>query len=317
VEHAHGTDGVESRRAGSLAPVPPLSLGRFLPHLVGRDGAAGVTVRTRLLHIADVSVCRTEYSWPRPEGGSTSFIAVGRVISGRFMLTAGGEGPGGGATILFPDGGDGTDSRTGASVRLTVQNELPPRSGAERAGAGAPGFRFLELRPRSSHAELHLTGTLGYVDRLVRAGSLDHPLLLAATTQLVAASLLSSFPNTGVVADRAGEGGDERPAAVRRATAFIEEHAGSPLTAAEIAEAAGVGVRALQHAFRRHHGMTPTAYLRRARLERAHQDLVRADRNGNETVAAIAARWGFQHAGRFAAWYREAYGQPPRATFRA
>jgi transcriptional regulator GlxA family with amidase domain len=76
-------------------------------------------------------------------------------------------------------------------------------------------------------------------------------------------------------------------------------------------------VRALQYAFARHYGLSPTRYLRRVRLERAHRDLQAADPTQGDTVAAIAAAWGFATPSRFAAMYRETYGYPPSHTLRA
>ncbi|MET8121957.1 helix-turn-helix transcriptional regulator [Micromonospora sp. NPDC005189] len=80
--------------------------------------------------------------------------------------------------------------------------------------------------------------------------------------------------------------------------------------------AAGVSLRAVQLAFRRHLGTTPMAYLRRIRLVRAHHDLVRAD-PGQETVSGIASRWGFASHSRFTARYHASYGVPPRETLHA
>jgi transcriptional regulator GlxA family with amidase domain len=101
---------------------------------------------------------------------------------------------------------------------------------------------------------------------------------------------------------------------VRRTVEFIDAHAAEPLTLADIVAASGTGPRALQEAFRRHRGTTPTGYLRRVRLERAHRELQAADPGQGATVAAVAARWGFAHRGRFAAAYREAYGRAPQQT---
>ena len=67
--------------------------------------------------------------------------------------------------------------------------------------------------------------------------------------------------------------------------------------------------------FRRHLGTTPTQYMRRVRLHYAHQDLMTGDRVHN-TVAAIAAKWGFAHTGRFAVQYRQTYGRSPHSTLR-
>ncbi|WP_375372794.1 helix-turn-helix domain-containing protein [Micromonospora sp. S-DT3-3-22] len=73
----------------------------------------------------------------------------------------------------------------------------------------------------------------------------------------------------------------------------------------------------MQYAFRRYHDTTPARYARRVRLDRAHRDLLDGDPAAGDTVAAIAARWGFVDAKRFATDYRAAYGQPPSHTLRS
>ncbi|MCH1867003.1 helix-turn-helix domain-containing protein [Nocardioides sp. CFH 31398] len=108
----------------------------------------------------------------------------------------------------------------------------------------------------------------------------------------------------------------QEPATLRRAVEHIEAHAGEALTLGEIARTARASPRAVQYAFRRYRGTTPTGYLRRVRLEGAHRDLVRGDPTTGDTVAAIAARWGFAKAGRFSALYAAAYGRPPSHTLR-
>ena len=107
------------------------------------------------------------------------------------------------------------------------------------------------------------------------------------------------------------------PATVRRAAAFIDAHAGQPVTVAEIAAAAGVTARALQYAFRRHYDTTPAGYLRQIRLTRAHRQLQAADPATGATVAQIARRWGWASPASFATAYRKQYGMSPRHTLRA
>jgi anti-anti-sigma factor len=112
--------------------------------------------------------------------------------------------------------------------------------------------------------------------------------------------------------------GDRSQAAtgtVARAVAFIEERAGDDISVADIAGAAFVTVRAVQLAFRRYLGTTPLGYLRRIRLERAHQQLLSADPD-RTTVTAVAADWHFTNASRFSAYYRAAYGVSPARTLR-
>lgn len=116
---------------------------------------------------------------------------------------------------------------------------------------------------------------------------------------------MSSAPNDDVLAD-----------AVDRAVAFIDANAVDGITVCDVADAAYVSVRTLNRAFHRHLGVTPAAYLRGARLAGARHDL-QAGRPVATTVTAVAARWGFTDLSRFAAVYRDEYGETPRATLRA
>lgn len=103
-------------------------------------------------------------------------------------------------------------------------------------------------------------------------------------------------------------------ATVRRATEFIDRHADQDIGLLDVATAACVGPRALQAAFRRHHGISPMAYLRQVRMQRAHDDLVAADPVHGDTVGAVAERWHFRNAGRFAVAYRHRFGRHPSVT---
>lgn len=157
--------------------------------------------------------------------------------------------------------------------------------------------------------------TVGYVHSLFAdVASISEPLVQDAALDAVATAVLAAFPNTATTDRPAGPAGRGGPATVRRAVDLIDARAHEPLTLDDIARGAGIGPRALQEAFRRHRGTTPTAYLRDARLERAHRELQSADPSQGATVAAIAARWGFAHRGRFADAYRQRYGRTPQQT---
>jgi AraC-like DNA-binding protein len=108
----------------------------------------------------------------------------------------------------------------------------------------------------------------------------------------------------------------DTPQPLRRALAFIDDHAADPITLNEIAVAAHLSPRGLQATFRRHLDTTPLAQLRSVRMERAHWDLQNAE-PGDTSVAALAARWGFTHLGRFAVDYRRRYGSSPSQTLRS
>lgn len=101
---------------------------------------------------------------------------------------------------------------------------------------------------------------------------------------------------------------------IGRAIDFIEANLQRSLTIMDIAEAAGVGPRALQIGFQRQFGRSPLKYARQLRLARARDDLLtRAD---HESIGDIATRWGFFHLGQFARQYRETYGERPSETKR-
>ncbi|MFP6560294.1 anthranilate 1,2-dioxygenase regulatory protein AndR [Paraburkholderia sp. B3] len=104
------------------------------------------------------------------------------------------------------------------------------------------------------------------------------------------------------------------PRTVKRAQAFIAEHACEPITLAEIAAAAGVPVRTLLDGFQRFSHASPMQFVRESRLERARERLLAA--REAERVADIALGCGFANLGRFALAYREKFGESPSDTLR-
>ncbi len=98
---------------------------------------------------------------------------------------------------------------------------------------------------------------------------------------------------------------------VKRAVDFIEANLDAPLRLEEIVAAAGVSGRALSEHFRRTFGLSPMAYLRRARLGAVREALSAGDA---ASVTDAAMRYGFLHMGRFSAAYRDAWGESPSAT---
>lgn len=100
---------------------------------------------------------------------------------------------------------------------------------------------------------------------------------------------------------------------MHRAIAFVDEHAGDPITVADIADACGLSERGLQDLFRRRLAVSPMRYLREARLDRVHLELVTRGRR-ILTVRDVAHRWQFMHLGRFASAYRARFGESPHET---
>lgn len=201
-------------------------------------------------------------------------------------------------------------------VRLPVHEVA--RVAEARWGVDAASFRFEGMTPVSAEMGQYWRETVGYVHRAFEGPhpAVVSPLLRAALVEFTAAAQLAVFPNTATSAGYVRGPGMVPPAALRRAVAFIDAHADEPVSLAQMARAAGVTGRALQHGFMRHYNTTPTGYLRRVRLQRAHHELEAADPTDGTTVAATARRWGWANPAHFAAAYRQVYGELPSHTLR-
>ncbi|TCK25779.1 AraC family transcriptional regulator [Pseudonocardia endophytica] len=102
-----------------------------------------------------------------------------------------------------------------------------------------------------------------------------------------------------------------RRSRIREVMDYVDDRAGSDVTTADLAAMAGMSLRALQAGFHDVAGVSPTAYLRAARLDRVHADLT-----AGASVTDAATRWGFYHLGRFAQHYRRRFGMLPSDTAR-
>jgi AraC-like DNA-binding protein len=201
---------------------------------------------------------------------------------------------------------------------VTVSLDAVALAGYAAGLTGVEQFRlrFTGASPVSPAMARHWAATVTHVERdlLANEVALAAPLLRDQVFRSLATTALQAFPSTFLDACAAPAPQPPAPAAIRRAIAFMEAHLGADIDLAQIAEAARMSPRGLQAAFRREKGTTPLQYLRAARLDAAHADLLAADPTTGSTVAEVAARWGFAHQGRFAAAYRPRYGQAPSTT---
>lgn len=102
------------------------------------------------------------------------------------------------------------------------------------------------------------------------------------------------------------------PRAVKRAEEYVAAHAREDITIHDLAEASEVSTRTLFESFRRFRGITPMQYVRRYRLDRVREALLRP--NGNESVTQVAMRWRFEQLGRFSSLYAQVFGEKPSET---
>ncbi|MFI6070118.1 AraC family transcriptional regulator [Actinoplanes sp. NPDC051343] len=147
-------------------------------------------------------------------------------------------------------------------------------------------------------------------------GLTQNPLLAEPLQEMLLRGLLLASDHP--YRDRLATPGGPYPAprAIRQATEVMHSHPERPITIAKLADITGVSERALQAGFQRYVGISPVAYLRQVRLDRAHEELRQADPD-QTTVADVAHRWGFTHLGRFAGYYRARYGVSPSQTLNA
>ena len=233
------------------------------------------------------------------------------ILSGRLdlhsasgMTTAPSSGPffigGGGASYDF----EGEQPRS-----LVVQLSAEGLSAAAHRLAGVEVARPDSLPPLRRHVAGAWWSAVAHVKRVYECDELyDSYLIKRAAQRRLHETAVDAFR---LVHD------SERPAVsgrvVARAQRFIDENLGLPLTAADIAEAAHVSVRGLHAAFARAGEPSPLRYLKRARLDAVRHDLTQGDPE-KQSVRDVARRWGFVSLGRFAAEYRDAFGELPRAT---
>jgi AraC family transcriptional regulator, ethanolamine operon transcriptional activator len=98
---------------------------------------------------------------------------------------------------------------------------------------------------------------------------------------------------------------------VDKAIQFIESKLADQLAISDVCTAVRVCPRTLRYSFEHVLGITPTQYIRAARLSRVRSDLV----TGRQvSIQCTAARWGFWHMGRFASYYHQTFGEHPSST---
>lgn len=101
---------------------------------------------------------------------------------------------------------------------------------------------------------------------------------------------------------------------VKKAIDLFQASPAGAWTVDDLAASCGVPRRTLERHFKRYVNQGPVEFLRTVRLDRARLKLLTAQ--PETTVTDIAVQCGFNHLGRFAAWYRERFGESPLATLK-
>lgn len=199
-----------------------------------------------------------------------------------------------------------------ARVRAIVFDRAAAQQMARRiTGDDTLRLRTMSTVPDRRALGAHWDRTFAYLEASLEELTPGDALTLAGLERLALWTTLTTFRTTFSEAMERPSQRRAAPATVRKAMDFIDENAHRPITIDDIAAAAHISTRGLQYAFRRALDTTPTEYLRRARLDGAHRELLGGSA---EPIAVIARRWGFTHPSRFAAAYRRTYGLLPAET---
>ncbi|WP_440712226.1 AraC family transcriptional regulator [Gordonia sp. FQ] len=180
---------------------------------------------------------------------------------------------------------------------------------------GAPaGFAVpMDLRSGPLRSWRHLADMV-YGDLAAGDGLAAHPLAARSWRDHMLTGLVAAQPGSYLRA--LDDAAHERPhrRALARALEYCEERIAEPIGVDDLAAHAGVSRRSLQRMFAEELAVSPAGYLQRLRLRRVRADLL--DGDPAATVTDVALRWGFAHLSRFAAAYREQYGELPSQTLR-
>lgn len=175
-------------------------------------------------------------------------------------------------------------------------DDPPPALAALLVAAGRTTLvhtRSVSAATRALIAEIGSPGDGGPLQRLHREA-----VAIRLLTEVVGAT--AAAPAGNVAARDA--------AVVRDARVAILSNLREPPSAAELAKAAGMGLRRFLRAFEDVHGATPAQLLRQERLAEARRLL----EVGDAPLKEIAWRVGYAHVSNFVAAFTAEFGAPPR-----
>ncbi|ANQ85423.1 helix-turn-helix domain-containing protein [Azoarcus olearius] len=141
---------------------------------------------------------------------------------------------------------------------------------------------------------------------------LRHAPMRKGLEQAVYGALLAAI---GGEPEHRSPSGNARQLVVERARDYMRHHIDEPITVADLCAELRVSRRTLQYSFQDVLNLNPVSFLRALRLNGVRRALKRAE-PGGETVADIAARWGFWHLSHFASDYKAMFGELPSETLR-
>ena len=206
-----------------------------------------------------------------------------------------------------------------AQLILLIDRKLVEQRAAALAGQPARAVEFdplIDLRlPASRELQARMEGLADLAEDLGASGRALSATAAADCREAVLDALLLGHRHglSETIRKFSGEA-ETLPCALRRARECLHANAAEPLDLAQLANAAGIGIRALQLGFQRHFGTSISDMLLDIRLSCLNAQLKRAQPDAR--IIDIAFDLGFTHLGRMAGAYRAKFGETPSATLR-
>jgi AraC-like DNA-binding protein len=140
---------------------------------------------------------------------------------------------------------------------------------------------------------------------------IENPDAARGLEQALTEAMLACLEATGVREETAAR--RRHGVIVRRFLALTDASADQAIYLTEICTALGVNERTLHYCCQEQFGVGPKRYLLLRRLQLARRALQAADPSTGR-VTEIATQFGFWELGRFAVYYRRAFGESPSTT---
>lgn len=300
---------------------------RFSPHrlrLTGAPGGFAVELAAGRLGGLEMSMLRygTEVELS-VETDADHILVTTQMAGWTRVRSQGTEGAGGiGLVVLDSCSSTVVKQFSADSCRLNLKIPRSHLNTAWTGLVGDPPHRPLVFQPLIPDTALgrrwwsHMGLLAGYLGMAAPPSSR----LADALAESVLLSLLTEFPHSASEALCADKPAVPRLAAPRlaarmaRADALMRERYREPLSLAEIAAECTVSIRTLTQLFHDRLGVSPMRHLQEIRLQAARALLQRGE--PCLSVTQVALECGFSGLGRFAAVYRQRFGELPSKTGR-
>ena len=200
----------------------------------------------------------------------------------------------------------------GQEVELLAEAEVPGYAIVVEVqelfhdASGSPCAKLVELPPTGRSVCLPSRDFIAFEELLSELMSTRHaisrgPSLMGSIGDLQASlrAILRDLLNRAVNEREDRRSHAEQFGLVRESRELMERNPRSSITISEVCDQLCVSRRTLFYAFQEVMGLSPKAYLKIRRLNKARRELKSCDHSGS-SVREILEQWGFRHSGQFA-----------------